>query len=179
MDIVQNDIDNNKRKLKSLTERILLIDETLILDNQDQIYGIDFKILGSKNLVYILHVWRDHCSVKCECNCMDHKMRNRDCKHMYWLGSRKFGNIEPSYWNIMEYKKVVTDCWIELQKYDTYVGRNEICPICLDDIDYDSDVTICCKYQCKNSVHSICWSRLYSISKKTNCVVCRTNVMPM
>ena len=35
-----------KRRLKSLTERILLIDETLILDNQDQIYGIDFKILA-------------------------------------------------------------------------------------------------------------------------------------
>ena len=178
MDINQSELENNKRRLKSLTERILFIDESLILDNFDQIYGIDFKILGSKNSIYILHVWRNQNSIKCICNCMDYTMRNRNCKHIYWLGSNKFGNMDPLYWNLNEYKKIVTDCWVELQKNKICIGRNEMCPICFELIDYENEITICCKYQCQNSVHSICWSRLYSITSKTNCVICRTNTMP-
>lgn len=178
MDSYDDDIQNNIRKLKSLTERILFIDESLILDNQDQIYGIDFKILGSKNSIYILHVWTDQNSVKCICNCMDFKMRNRNCKHIYWLGSNKFKKIDPNDWDLGEYKRIITNSWLEFEKNNFFNGRNETCPICLDLIDYNNDITICCKYQCKNSVHSVCWSRLYSISGKTNCVVCRTNTMP-
>lgn len=175
-----------KRRLRSLTERILLIDVDLIYvndiyslyDDIDSICGIDFRILGSTNKIYNVQVWRELNKVSCACSCMDFVMRNRYCKHIYWLGSKKFEEMDPDLWSIDYYKKIVTEYWIVQENKTVKNARNDNCPICLDAIDYDNDMTICCKYQCYNAVHAICWTRFYNISGNTNCVVCRTDTMP-
>lgn len=175
-----------KRRLRSLTERILLMDVDLIYSNDlyslydiDRIAGIDFKIVGSTNKIYNVQVWRELNRVSCACSCMDFVMRNRYCKHIFWVGSKKFGEMDPDLWLIEYYKKIVTEYWIVQENQILKNGRNENCPICLDVIDYENDMTICCKYQCFNAVHAICWSRFYNISGNTNCVVCRTDTMPI
>ena len=73
-----------KRRLRSLTERILLMDVDLIYSNDlyslydiDRIAGIDFKIVGSTNKIYNVQVWRELNRVSCACSCMDFVMRNR------------------------------------------------------------------------------------------------------
>ncbi len=168
--------ENNKRKLKSLTERILLMDVNLIQDVF--IYGINFIILGSTDKMYTIQVWVEDETVNCACNCADYIMRNRICKHIYWLGSNKFNEINIDNWDLYTYNKIITEYWIDEENINVNNGRNENCPICFENIDYKYDTTICCKNECKNSVHSTCWTRLYSISGKTKCVVCRTDTMP-
>jgi hypothetical protein len=198
MDIVNNNtqiyIENPiyteqdyKRRLKSLTQRILLIDANLIYCNGygynncifEEISGIDFKILGATNKVYNVQVWREYDHLNCMCSCLDYTMRNRNCKHIYWIGSKKFGNMDPANWLIRDYKTLLTEYWVEEENTKIYQGRNTDCPICLEDIDYYTDMIICCKYQCQNAVHANCWSRYYYISGKTNCVVCRADTMPI
>jgi hypothetical protein len=105
-------------------------------------------------------------------------MRNRICKHIFWLGSHKFNEINLDNWDINTYNKIIAEYWIEEENLTVSIGRNENCPICFEKIDYQEDMTICCKNECKNSVHSMCWTRLYFISGKTKCVVCRTDTMP-
>lgn len=175
--------EDYKRRLRSLTQRILLIDASVIYEgcsqDFDTISGVDFKILGSSNKIYIVQVWRELYSVNCSCSCMDYTMRRRHCKHIYWLGSMKFGHMDPNYWSVSNYKNIIADIWIKEESIKYNVGRNETCPICLDYIDYENDMTICCKYQCNNAVHAICWCRFYNISGKTTCVMCREDTMPV
>jgi hypothetical protein len=176
--------EDYKRRLKSLTERIILLDTSVIYSDDiysfdvDAICGIDFKILGSTNKVYNVQVWRELDKVGCACSCMDFVMRNRHCKHIYWIGSKHFDEIDPKLWSLWDYKKVVTECWIVHENRTFKNARNHNCPICLDFIDYENDMTICCKNECQNAVHAICWTRFYNISGKSNCVVCRTDIMP-
>lgn len=176
--------EDYKRKLRSLTQRILLIDTSVIYNGEqisdiDEISGLDFKVLGSTSKIYMVQVWRELYNINCSCSCKDYTMRRRNCKHIYWLGSKKFGNIDPIYWSINTYKNIIADCWIKEESLKYKVGRNENCPICLDIIDYENDMTICCKYQCNNAVHAICWCRFYNVSGKTNCVICREDTMPV
>lgn len=191
-----NDTDNNanelqqytnedcQRRLRSLTQRILLIDASVIYEvgNNgflDEISGVDFKVLGSTNNIYVVQVWRELYRINCSCSCMDYTMRRRNCKHIYWLGSKKFdGNMDPIHWSINSYKNIIADIWIKQESLKYNIGRNETCPICLDYIDYENDMTVCCKYQCNNAVHAVCWCRFYNISGKTTCVMCRQDTMP-
>jgi hypothetical protein len=193
MEIYNNNINHNpdytlqdyKRRLKSLTQRILLIDASLIYSNMygldilDEISGIDFKILGATNKIYNVQVWKEYNGLNCMCSCLDYAMRNRNCKHIYWLGSKKFGEMNPDNWSDVDYRRLVTEYWVTEENLKDYQGRNTNCPICLEYIDYQTDMTICCKYQCQNAVHATCWSRLYYISGKTNCVICREDTMPV
>lgn len=172
-----------KRRLKSLTEKIILIDADIIYINNlynefiKDISGIYCRILGSSNKIYIIKIWKEYDIINTTCSCPDYTIRNNICKHIYWLGSKKFDSMDPYEWSIENYNSLITEYWI--RENDLNIGRNEICPICLESIDYDIDTTISCKYECNNAVHSVCWNRFYYISGKTNCVVCRTDTMPI
>lgn len=183
-EIQQYTNEDYKRRLRSLTQMILLVDSSVIydVDNNgylDEISGVDFKVLGASNKMYVVQVWRELYRVNCSCSCMDYTMRNRHCKHIYWIGSKKFGHTDPVYWSISNYKNIIADIWIKEESLKYNIGRNETCPICLDYIDYENDMTVCCKYQCNNAVHSICWCRFYNVSGKTTCVMCREDTMPV
>ena len=169
--------EDYKRRLRSLTESILLV-STRVLYDDDAIIGLAFTILGSKNDIYKLTVWGQYGTMKCSCSCPDYTIRNRNCKHVYWLGSKKFNNMDPDYWSTDDYDLVVTDYWVTEKIKQNDIGRNESCPICLELIDYNIDTTVVCERQCKNAVHSVCWDRYYAMTGSTQCVVCRTNPVP-
>lgn len=180
-------ISNAKRKLKSLTERILLINAELIYETPNEnseliplVSGIDFKVLGSSNNIYSIQIWKswtNYGRISCTCTCPDFSIRGNTCKHIYWLGSKKFYSMNPEDWDIFDYNSIVTEYWI-LENNDNNIGRNSDCPICLENIDYNNETTICCKTQCRNSVHAICWGRYYDISNNATCVFCRSETMP-
>lgn len=180
--------DNNsvssimKRRLKSLTERILFIDSNLIYD-ENNILGIQCQILSSTNQLYDIKIWNEISTIqdtgqciKCSCSCLDYTMRGNNCKHIYWLGGKKFGTMDPDLWLEEQYNAFLSETWL-IENDDNIRGRNNDCPICLEEIDYENEKTITCRLQCNNSVHSICWNRYYYISGNTNCVFCRSQIV--
>ena len=164
-----------KRKLKSLTERILLIRFQLLysITYRD---GIEFIMLGSSNKIYNVEIWRD-LDLHCSCNCPDYKFRGTTCKHIYWIGTKFFNTMDPINWSLLDYNFIIDIHRIN-KNTAGHIGRNENCPICLEKINYQAESTICCTYQCYNSVHTICWGRYNDISGSTKCVFCRANSMP-
>jgi hypothetical protein len=165
-----------KRKISSLNNRILLLRTDLLYENEC-IAGIKCKILGSSDRIYTLMVKKIFDKIECTCNCPDFLMRNITCKHIYWLGRNKFGSFSPNTWQVNYYEDFIVESW--LHDYDDdLIGRNDNCPICLDEIDHECERTICCKNNCGNSVHSVCWSRYYEVTGNTKCVLCRENTTP-
>ena len=89
MRIIRNlddDTSNYKRRLKSLTERILLIDTELIygvyynsIDLFDSISGVNCKILGSKNTTYNICISKENDNINCTCSCPDYVQRKEYC----------------------------------------------------------------------------------------------------
>jgi len=167
--------DAFKRKLKSLTERILLIRFQLLysITYRD---GIEFTMLGSSNKIYNVKILRDS-DLHCSCNCPDYKFRGTTCKHIYWIGTKFFNTMDPINWSLSDYNFII-DTYRINKNTAGHIGRNENCPICLEKINYQTESTICCIYQCYNSVHTICWGGYNDISGSTKCVFCRTNSMP-
>lgn len=161
-----------KRKLRSLTERILLIRVELLysVNYKD---GIEFTMLGSSNKIYNVEICRD-LDLHYSCNCPDYKYRETVCKHIYFIGTKFFNTMDPQNWNLLDYTHILNKYWIN----NNCTGRNEDCPICLEQINYQTESTICCTYQCYNSVHTICWGRYNNISRSIKCIFCRANSMP-
>lgn len=165
-----NDLELIKRRLRGFTQRILLLD--IIKGENNDIY---FKILGSKNDVYTIHIWLDVDILKCDCSCPDKKYRGVECKHILWLSVKKFGKLRSQLWNVDDINNFYFN-WYSVYHYPR--GRNDICPICLEGIDSTKENIITCVNSCNNSVHSFCWNKYYIISKKTKCVICRKFTMP-
>lgn len=170
-----------RRRLRSLIQRILLLDTSIVCEadntHKNCVWGIDFKVLGSSNTIYIVQIWRGLDKLGCSCSCLDYKMRNVYCKHIYWIGTKIFEEIEPIKWSLDKYKDIVNKYVLsEKNTLQIKCGRNDNCPICLENINYENDVTVCCKNQCFNAVHAVCWSRFYEISGNSNCVFCRKDI---
>ena len=174
-------IDNTsdiKRRISSITQRILLLDANIDEDNKE----IKCSILGATNKMYTITIqYANDCIVK-YCNCPDYTRRKKTCKHLYWLGYKKLVsdgvindyNLQPEDWTIELLQKFILKC----NSTSLCIGRNEICPICFEGIKYSEESTVCCEKTCHNSVHSICWRRYYHSSGNTKCVVCRSQGMP-
>lgn len=164
----RNDKIDFKRRERGLNERILLL-ETVVTENE-----ISNDILSQTNSIYNIIIDRNTLSVRC--NCMDFINRKKTCKHIYWLGQKKLGEVNPYNWSFL-----LLDHFIKNNRSDisdtlhkTKRGRNEECMICLENIDYDNEYTFICEKSCKNSTHLVCWNRYTRISKNFNCVMCRT-----
>lgn len=108
------------------------------------------------------------------CSCPDFTIRNNICKHMYWLGAKKIGILNPTYWEYNHLQSFINNNLYVYQMFPK--GRNETCPICLEKLDYADEYTVCCNIGCHNSVHLSCWDKYYYISYSDSCVVCRTKM---
>lgn len=177
---IVNKTNEYKRRLKGLTEKIVLINteikyDPVVIDEVDChcIVGINLEILSSNNNIYNIELFKKYNKILYNCSCPDFQIRNVNCKHVYWLGYKKFNNTDPHEWSVNNYENMIIDYW----KLDNYVGYNDICPICLENINYDTEFTVSCKYKCYNSVHSDCWKKYYDISGKKNCILCRSDSM--
>ncbi len=158
------------RTIRAVTERILLLDITLGEDND-----VFFKVLGSKDNIYTIHVWLDFYDIKYDCTCPDNKYRQLDCKHVLWLSLKNFYKSDPKEWTTDDINNFYSN-WYNIYCYPA--GRNTNCPICLEHIDYDKQNTVGCTNSCNNSVHTLCWNRYYTIAKTSKCIICRKFTMP-
>lgn len=172
-----------KRRFKSITQRILLLESELVYDKEkdsladennkiDNILYINCKILGSTNKVYNIKLFEKNDKIECSCSCLDFTMRKKYCKHLYWFGNKKFEKINPLEWTVYMYYDFLYETFVNEKKY----RKNENCPICLERIDYENEITINCINTCLNSVHAECWSRNVSITSNLNCVICRSAI---
>lgn len=182
MNVVLSETNVMKRKLKSLTERILFIDSYLVYDNLNCVESVKCKILGSRNFIYNLTIWKDiNSNIQCTCSCPDNSLRKNNCKHIYWFGVQKFGLMDSKYWKEEQYDDFVYNNWM-VDYNNNSREKNQDCPICLEKINYDTEETIRCRLECHNSSHTICWNRYRYISGKSHCVFCRselTNTIPL
>jgi len=187
-----NDLYGLKRRFKSITQRILLVESELIYDKEssddtndvpnnnnentktsiDNVMYINCKIVGSTNKVYNIKLLDENNKLECSCSCLDFTMRKKYCKHLYWFGLKKFGKIDPSEWTVDMYYNLMYETFVNQKTY----RKNENCPICLEKIDYENETTINCVNTCLNSVHAECWSRNITITLNPNCVVCRSEL---
>ena len=96
------------------------------------------------------------------CSCMDHKLRNVRCKHIYKVLYNVFGLREDAY--IMGAPL--------LGKQTIEVTDFENCPICFDEI-FDKYYKCCC---CRKGFHTNCITSWFKSSSETSCPMCRSCV---
>ncbi len=164
-----------KRKLRGMTELLTLNKVEIVLSDKYTITNILCELLTKEGKKYNICIWKGFYSLKCECSCMDFYYRKKNCKHIYWLGFYKFGNLHPDDWDCFSFYNFITEYWIT---QNNIVGRNEQCSICLEDIIYDVEMSVCCINSCYNSVHTKCWKRFYNVTGNSICVMCRSNIIP-
>jgi hypothetical protein len=121
------------RRVKSLRERILLL---CVSQRGD---SVECNILSQSNKQYKITISGPDGFINISCTCPDYCIRNVTCKHIYWLGYKKMGYTVPQQWTRGTVQKFVDDM------LETKVqGRNDSCPICLDNIDYITENSVCC-----------------------------------
>lgn len=155
---------------KSITDKIKMINlKCNLYSNKECV--LECKIKGQSKQKY--DIVTKYCPlrnrVSYTCSCPDFQYRNRDCKHVYWFGERYFNKKNPIWWD----KHDLLDVWFYETRNQERIGRNDTCPICLDNIDYSKHDVMCCIYACFNSVHQKCWLQYQESSYYSKCVVCR------
>ena len=165
-------IDVYKRRLKGLTENISISSASLIYNYRNNIIGIRHVVNSSKNK-YIIFVYKKNNRFVSKCNCPDFVYRKIICKHIYWIGYKYLDNFNH---NSISFNDFIGDIWVkgDLIKY----GKNDDCPICLENINYNEQKTLCCYNRCKICIHANCWQEYYRVTENTNCIMCRDNFLP-
>lgn len=189
MELVTPSIMSTRRE-RGLTENIYLVK----LDKNED--SLTFHVLGTSNHVYTVLLKRDTAP---KCSCPDHKIRKRNCKHIYFVCER-IVDTEPHSWIrandisavqkgvlqrlphlhlnaseglIKRYEKIIKGGVKKNDKKDPVEEplRNTECCVCLDEIERKNAV-VCS--ECNNGVHGKCWERWKHVHKGTACVYCRT-----
>jgi hypothetical protein len=188
-------IYNYKRKTKALLQNFKIRQIKIQNDND-----IVCKLVTSKNKTYNVTIanYNWDYDIDISCDCADFRFNNQSpelidlmvndftynfhttknvhhCKHIYWLGFNHIGHINPTLWTTT----MLTDFFEQyLINNDNNVGRNNICSICLDEINYDFEDTIKCVETCDNAVHKQCWVNYFIKTENTQCIYCRNPTMP-
>ena len=168
-------IENTKRKLRAMTELLSLTNVEIVLSDKNTITDVLCELVTNIGKKYNIHIWKGFYSLQCECNCLDYFYRKGVCKHIYWFGFYKFGEFHPDDWDYFSFCNFVSEHWVN---QNNVVGRNNECCICLDEIYYDVEMSVCCINQCYNSVHTRCWKRFYNFTGNPTCVMCRSTMIP-
>jgi hypothetical protein len=163
-----------KRKVKSLSENIYL--EGVIIEFA---HVTQFLIYSATKKHYCISIKPCKDKLKIACDCPDFQRRKMYCKHIYWLGIKQFNKENPATWMNEDIDTYLKN-YYSLYGYSHWTypegilyGNNDICPICLDKIDYNNEFTLCCKKGCNNSVHVMCWNNYQDVSQSYKCVLCR------
>jgi hypothetical protein len=177
------------RKERGINQRLYLI-ETIITNNE---YQKQYVVMGSTCNIYTVSIDKSP-----ECTCPDYKQRHKRCKHIYFVLARvmklddklvdqlRYTNTELL--NMFDNIPQVTENLIvdssKKQKYESLKNKpkdspcekksiDDVCPICLDDLDNGLDIDHC-KYSCGKSVHVECFA-MWTKQKGPFCVYCTKN----
>lgn len=182
---------NNIRKERGKTQNIFLIETIINEKDTDKIR--EYVVMGSTGNVY-------HVKIKNvpECTCPDYKTRNIRCKHIYFVLIKVMNNVDnekPSYSdeeikNMFDTIPYITNNLIVDNKVnETYeqlkhniktidcseVSKkphsDDLCPICLDDLDNGDELDFC-KYSCGKQIHKVCYE-MWCTKRKAECIFCK------
>lgn len=164
-----------ERYQKGLNQPIYLINMETIIDDDERI----FNILGTTKKNYIVTIGK-----KIKCTCLDYKIRNKTCKHIYFVLCRicKCTNIvnnsskqrELMFANIPLFinSKLLGESEIKIEKIIQKI--DDCCPICLDDLKDENIILLdYCKLGCGKSFHKRCFAICNKLKATKNCAFCR------
>uniref|UniRef100_A0A6C0DZH0 SWIM-type domain-containing protein n=1 Tax=viral metagenome TaxID=1070528 RepID=A0A6C0DZH0_9ZZZZ len=162
----------DKRKLKSIWQNIVL-QSIYCKHESDHNIVTYFNVIGASGNIYTITV---RCDTQTEeimysCTCPDFCYRQRECKHLYWISKNAYEAQNPNQWQIYDILEVWSN---NVSSWEYPHGRNDTCPICIDNIDYHNERTLCCISECYNSMHYNCWWRYNKASRDFKCTICRT-----
>lgn len=171
-----------QRKQRGVTQKLFLIETLQIKDETSR----EYIIMGSTGNVYNVNITHNP-----TCTCPDYITRGNRCKHIFFVLVRIMKVIDPDkkrytdgdlkemFSNISEITNVLCVGKQIKDKYSCSKGSNivtvkddDICPICLEDIQNGEQFEYC-KAQCGKCVHELCFS-MWCIKNPANCLVCRT-----
>lgn len=183
-----------QRKHRGKTQNIFLIESvppTIETINISRSY----IIMGSTGNIYTVTIKKDP-----TCTCPDYVTRANRCKHIYFVLIRVMNtNEDKDTYSSTDLVKMfansllITD-GIEAnteikQTYDKLKqgnglsikpkfqvnskGLDDLCPICLDDLENGDELDYC-KYSCGKPLHKNCFSMWIKV-KKSVCVYCKQN----
>lgn len=188
----------SSRKDRGTKQNLFLIENL----KTDKKYDKKYVVMGSTGNVYMVNI-----SNSPTCTCPDHQTRHKRCKHIYFILIRvmkvtpsneekeKFTNndLDKMFENIPEIMVNLIADGEHKKKYDKNKVKitdnsnnskmvdqkpiDDICPICLDDLDKDDDLDYC-KYSCGKSIHKKCFS-MWAKSRSSQCVFCRESWLPV
>ena len=127
----------------------------------------NYNIYGSTGNIYTIKT-----EPSMSCTCIDYNKNKRYCKHIYFI----FLNI---YKTIPQLDKCYTTEELKelhntfFEKKPETCARNDNCCICFEELDGDN--SIC--GTCKNGFHKKCIHEMIKFSKKSNCPLCRSNLL--
>lgn len=196
------------RKDRAYNDGIYLIEMMDDDEDEDETPEKKFAVMGSTGNVYTVTI-----SNEPSCTCLDYRINDRRCKHIFFILMRvmkvidedqpfytdeelkeMFENIPSVTRNLMvkrkykkKYKKLAEEASNDEEektenkpadegneKTEHTVKRkelNDICPICLDDINNGKEVDYC-KEGCGNNIHVECF-RMWAKKNNAICVFCR------
>lgn len=169
---------------RAMLQRILMLEEVVDIE---KVMG-DYKILGSTENIYNVHIDANRRS----CSCPDHMKRLGDCKHILFVLVQilKFRHSDENVSQITKRglkakllkrlnAKVINTIQPQEKKEDSKVAQKPLfdadCPICLEPFLPDETV-LYCKMTCGNNIHQVCMLRWFASSKSSSppsCPMCR------
>ncbi|AYV78655.1 MAG: hypothetical protein Edafosvirus22_12 [Edafosvirus sp.] len=185
-------MDDNMRKLRGLNQKLFLI-ETLPVVNPANLIR-EYSVMGLTGNVYKVSIKNTP-----ECTCPDFQIRHKKCKHIYFILMRVMQiktKIDSHQYTDDELKMMftfippITDALcidhLTRKKYDvhrtkiavgttdktiTMKGKDDLCPVCLDDIVNGEEFDYC-KTSCGRCIHNSCF-KMWSSKNGEFCVFCR------
>ncbi len=161
------------RKQRAFTQPIYLLKMNPIIHE----YQRTFKVIGSTGKLYTVDI-KKHLS----CTCPDHQQNKTICKHIYFILLRvmkincQIKHIYTDNELIFMFNNIPEHISQEIIiKKPTKINQkfDDVCPICLDDINSNSDNIDYCKYGCGKSVHINCFQIWNNTSGINKCAFCR------
>lgn len=182
----------NSRKAKGITQNLFLIE----IVPSDKEFEKEFIVMGSTGNVYHVTI-REYPT----CTCPDFMTRMRRCKHIFFILIKvmkiknsdqeeyyddelleMFKNIPQITENLVA-DSVIKEKYKRINSIDEKEEENEkdekvkkksiddICPICLENLDNGQDVDYC-KYSCGKQIHKLCF-KMWCKKNQPTCVFCR------
>lgn len=181
---------HSSRKQRGVSQKIFLIESHINKEN----YEGKFMIMGSTGNVYEVVIKNNP-----TCTCPDYTTRNKRCKHIYFVLLRimKVVDEDKNDYNAHELEtmfnhipNITNNLVIDDSSKKIYEklkhekdnknndkikmkDTNDLCPICLDDLDDGNELDYC-KFSCGKPIHKICFS-MWIKKKESKCVFCSHN----
>ena len=173
----------NPIKHRGLVQKLYLIEAKQVVKE----YVRDYIIMGSTGNVYTVSIKEIP-----TCTCPYNKQRYTRCKHIFFVLIRimgvneelcevkkyseeqldeLFGNIPETVGLFSADQKIKDKYKNTADKKKTEKKTDDVCPICLDELNNGEDVDYC-KYACGKSVHTTCFT-MWCKKNNAKCVFCR------